>query len=139
MSPGSSSPFLELAVGSNCIDSSVALANLLLQGRSGKCHHCFNQALLDWGYIICQVQGGLYVLGELKPRELQLDLIDQVLQILLLLKLLKKRGYLSWPFTDDLAAEDLVFGLFRRCVLRATLPIISLCNEPADAGVLVDR
>jgi hypothetical protein len=65
-----------VAVGSDCIDSSVAAAEPFFDGGARQRHHCLRQALLERGHLIVLVQGGLHVLAELEPRELPLDLVD---------------------------------------------------------------
>ena len=42
------------------------------------------------------------------------------------------------PYIKDLAAKDLVLGLLCRRALEALLPLLSLCNEAADVGILIN-
>jgi hypothetical protein len=81
-----------VAVSSNCIDSRIAAAELFFDSRARERHHRLGQALLERGHLIVLVQGGLYVLAELKPRKLPLDLVDRVFQIPALLNVLEKRS-----------------------------------------------
>ena len=62
------------------LESPSIAAELSFQGRSRERHHCLDQALLARGHLIVLVQGGLYILAELKPRELPLDLVERVHQ-----------------------------------------------------------
>jgi hypothetical protein len=68
MRSGSSSPLLEVVVGSDCINSRIAPAELFFNSHSRERYYCLGQALLDRGHLIILVQGGLYVLAELEPR-----------------------------------------------------------------------
>jgi hypothetical protein len=74
----SSFPLLEVAVGSDCINSRIETMELFFDSRARERHHRLRQAPLERGHLIIVVQYSLYVLAELKPRELPLDLIDQV-------------------------------------------------------------
>ncbi len=89
---GSSPSLLEVAVGSDCIDSRIAAAELFFDSRSRERHQRLGQALLDQGHLIVLVQVSLHVLAELEPRELLLDLVDRVFQILAILKVLEERS-----------------------------------------------
>jgi hypothetical protein len=117
---------------------SVARAKLFLQGRSQERHHRLDQALLDRGHTIGQVQSGLHVPVDFKPRELQLDLVDRVFQVPPVLNLLEKCNSLPLPCIKDLAAKDSVPRLLCRRALEAALPLLSLCNEAADVGILIN-
>ena len=87
---GSGSPLLKLAVGSDYIDSRIAVAELFFDNRARECYYRLRQALLERGHLIILVQGGLHILAELEPRELPLNLVDRVFQIPVLLNVLKE-------------------------------------------------
>ena len=76
-----------MVVGSDCIDSRIAAAELFLER-----HHRLRQAFLERGHLIVLVQSALHVLAELEPRELPLDLVDRVFQIPALLNVLEERS-----------------------------------------------
>jgi hypothetical protein len=135
---GSGSPFLKLAVSSDCIDSRIAAAELFFDSRARERHHRLRQALLERGHLIVLVQGGLHVLAKLEPRELPLDLIDRVFQILAVLNVLEERSSQPLPGVEDRAADDPVPGLLCRRALEAALPLLPLRNEAADDGILID-
>ncbi len=127
-----------MAVGSDCIDSRIAAAELFFDSGSWECHHRLRQALLERGHLIVLVQGGLHVLAELEPRELPLDLVDRVFQIPALLNVLEERRSQPLPGVEDRAADDPVPGLLCRRALEAALPLLPLRNEAADDGILID-
>jgi hypothetical protein len=128
-----------VAVGSDCIDSRIATAELFFDSRARERHHCLRQALLERGHLIVLVQGGLHVLAELKPRELPLDLVDRVFQILALLNVLEERSSQPLPGIKDRAADDPVPGLLCRRALEAALLLLLLRNKAADNGILINR
>ena len=109
-----------------------------LQGCSRERHHRLGQALLDRGHLIVLVQCSLHILAELEPRELPLDLVDRVFQVPLVLKVLEECNSQPLPCIKDLAAKDLVLRLLCRRALEALLPLLSLCNEAADVGILIN-
>jgi len=94
--------------------------------------------LLEWEYLIVLVQGGLYILAELEPGELPLDLVDRVLQIPALLNVLKERSSQPLPGIEDYAADDPVSGLLYRRTLEAALLLLPLYNEAADDRILIN-
>jgi hypothetical protein len=126
-----------VAVGSDCIDSRIAAADLLFYGRSRERYYCLGQALLDWGHLIVLVQGGLHVLAELEPRELLLDLVDRVFQIPAVLNMLEKCSSQPLPGVKDRTANDLVPWLLCRYTLVAALPLFPLLNKAMDIGILI--
>jgi len=116
-----------VAVGSDCIDSRIAAAELFFDSRAR-----------ERGHLIVLVQGGLHVLAELEPRELPLDLLDRVFQIPALLNVLEERSSQPLPGVEDRAADDPAPGLLCRRALEAALPLLPLRNEAADDGILID-
>jgi hypothetical protein len=127
-----------VAVGSDCINSRITAAELFFNSRTRERYYRLGQALLERGHLIVLVQGGLYVLAELEPRELPLDLIDRVFQIPALLNVLEERSSQPLPGIEDRAADNPVPGLLYRRVLEAALPLLPLRNEAADDGILID-
>jgi len=81
-----------VAVGSDCIDSRIAAAELFFDSRARERHQRLRQAFLERGHLIVLVQSALHVLAELEPRELPLDLVDRVFQIPALLNVLEERS-----------------------------------------------
>ena len=81
-----------MAIGSDCIDSRIAAAELFFDSRARERHHRLRQAFLERGHLIVLVQSALHVLAELEPRELPLNLVDRVFQIPPLLNVLKERS-----------------------------------------------
>jgi hypothetical protein len=55
-------------------------------------YNCLRQALLERWHLIILIQGSLYVLAKLDPRELPLDLVNWVFQVLVLLNILEEHS-----------------------------------------------
>jgi hypothetical protein len=68
------------------------VTELFFDSHARERHHRLYQALLERGHLIVLVQGNLHVLVKLKPRELPLDLVNRVFQILALLNVLEERN-----------------------------------------------
>jgi hypothetical protein len=112
--------------------------DLFFNSRTRERYYRLYQALLERGYLIILVQGSLYILAKLKPRELPLDLVNRVFQILTPLNVLKERSSQPLSGIKNCVADNPVSGLLYYYILEAALLLLLLYNKAADNGILIN-
>jgi hypothetical protein len=82
---GGGSPSLKVAIGSDYINSRIAVAKFFFNSYFREHYYYLGQVLLKQGYLV--------ILAKLKPRELLFNLVDRVFQILALLNILEEYSF----------------------------------------------
>lgn len=139
MQQGSNFSFLEIIINNDYIDNYITAVEFFFDNYIWKYYYCFCQVFLERGYFIVLVQDDFYILVKLEPRELPLDFVDQIFQILALLNIFEERHSQPLPNIKNRATNNLIFRLLYCCILKTTLPFLLFRNKTINDGILINK